>query len=155
MSVADDELQAALRGLVARVDPVPEGVREAGRAAFGWRRLDAELAELLDDSAVAGEALALTRGPEAAVRSVTFGTGRRTVDLDIVEDAGMRRLRGQLSPAAPAVVEVQRSDGEIVASAPSDELGRFRVTVAGEMTIRLRIVPPGGLEPLETAWIGV
>jgi hypothetical protein len=63
----DDPLVAELRTLVARVDPVPPLVTQVAKAALGWRRLDADLAELLSDSALETEALALARGPGVPV----------------------------------------------------------------------------------------
>jgi hypothetical protein len=46
----DERLVAELRTLVERVDPVPPLVTEAAKAAFDWRRLDANLSELRGDS---------------------------------------------------------------------------------------------------------
>ncbi len=48
----DDALMVELRHVVGRVDPIPEAVRIAARAAIEWRTLDAELAALVHDSAV-------------------------------------------------------------------------------------------------------
>ena len=50
MDDPDDTLVSELREYFARVDPVPPLVTEAAKAALGWRRLDADLAELLSDS---------------------------------------------------------------------------------------------------------
>ena len=44
--------------LFAEVDPVPPLVIETAKASLGWRRLDADLAELLSDSALEEEAFA-------------------------------------------------------------------------------------------------
>ena len=48
----DDALLAELAGILARVDPVPGEVTLAARSALAWRSMDAELAELLHDSAL-------------------------------------------------------------------------------------------------------
>ena len=48
----DDELLAELRAAIAEADLVTDRQREAARAAFTWRTVDAELAELLHDSAL-------------------------------------------------------------------------------------------------------
>ena len=65
MSVSDDRderLADELRALVAPSTPCPAEVEAFAKAALGWRRLDADLAELLSDSALEAEALAGVRG---------------------------------------------------------------------------------------------
>jgi hypothetical protein len=151
----DDSLEQELGDLLGRADPIPRTVMEAARAALGWRRLDAELAELLADSVLASEEPALARGVEAPLRSVTFGTGRRAIDLDVEERGEGRTLRGQLSPPAQATIEVQRQDGTTLASVPADTLGRFVVELPGAGTIRLRLTGDPQLGTIETAWITV
>ncbi len=151
----DDSLEQELGDLLGRADPIPPTVMEAGRAALGWRRLDAELAELLADSVLASEEPALARGTEAPLRSVTFGTGRRAIDLDVEERGEARTLRGQLSPPVQATIEVQRQDGTTLASVPADTLGRFVVELPGAGTIRLRLTGDPQLGTIETAWITV
>jgi hypothetical protein len=159
MSPTDAELERRLRQLVTHADPVPAVVVQAGRAALGWRRLDAELAELLGDSALDSAAPALTRSAGAALRSVTFATAQRTIDLEIVEHGAGWRLRGQLSPAMEARVEVQRVDGQILAATRSDGLGRFLAEVGSGGTVRLRVTGDAGAgagaDAIETAWVGL
>src|SRR5262245_45371457 len=48
----DEELLTALREVAGRADPAPDEVILAARSAIAYRRMDAELAELLYDSAV-------------------------------------------------------------------------------------------------------
>jgi hypothetical protein len=151
----DDSLEQELGDLFGRADPMPPTVVEAGRAALGWRRLDAELAELLADSVLASEEPALARGTEAPLRSVTFGTGRRAIDLDVEERGGGRTLRGQLSPPVQATIEVQRQDGTMLASVRADTFGRFVVELPSAGTIRLRLTGDPQLGTIETAWITV
>jgi hypothetical protein len=55
-------LLVELRGLINRLDQVPENVDEAARAAYTWRTIDAELAELTRDSLVDEENLHAVRG---------------------------------------------------------------------------------------------
>ena len=47
----DEDLLERLRAICEEVDPTPDLVIEMARAAFSLRRLDAELAELVLDSA--------------------------------------------------------------------------------------------------------
>jgi hypothetical protein len=154
-SYDDDTLEQELTELLGRADPMPPTVLEAGRAALGWRRLDAELAELLADSALGTEELSLARGVEVPLRSVTFGTGRRAIDLDVDERGQARTLRGQLSPAVQVTVEVQRQDGTTLASVRADSFGRFVVELPSAGTIRLRLTGDPELGTIETAWITV
>jgi hypothetical protein len=154
-SFDDDALEQELSELLGRADPMPPTVMEAGRAALGWRRLDAELAELLADSALGSGELALARGAEVPVRSVTFGTGRRAIDLDIDVHGERRTLRGQLSPPVQATIEVQRQDGTTLASVTADGFGRFVAELPSAGTIRLRLSGDPELGSIETAWITV
>jgi hypothetical protein len=151
----DDSLEQELSELLGRADPMPPTVLEAGRAALGWRRLDAELAELLEDSAMASAEPALARGAAAPVRSVTFGTTRWAIDLDVDERGRGRTLRGQVSPPVQATIEVQRQDGTTLASVRADPFGRFVVELESAGTIRLRLSGDPQLGTIETAWITV
>ena len=51
MTDKDATTEAELRAIFAHLDPVPQLLDDAARAAFGWRTVDAEIAELLRDSA--------------------------------------------------------------------------------------------------------
>ena len=63
MTDKDATTEAELRAIFSHVDPVPPLLDDAARAAFTWRTVDAELAELMRDSADASEeAGALVRG---------------------------------------------------------------------------------------------
>lgn len=150
---ADDRLVDELRALVGRVDPVPPLVIEAARAALGWRRLDAELAELLSDSSLDDSALALTRGAGAPVRYVIFAAGALTIDLEVHAQAQQRTLLGQLSPGAPGQVQIERGGGAEPVAVDADRLGRFRVTLPTGGPIRLALTDR--TPPVQTSWITV
>jgi hypothetical protein len=148
----DEALIEQLRSTL-QADAVPRAVTDAAKAAFGWRRIDAELAELLSDSALDAEP-ALARG-EALVRSVTFSAGKTIVELEIHQDRDRRTLLGQLSPAATWTVEVQQAGGGSAAeSVRSDLLGRFRIALEHGGTIRLRLSGANDAV-IETAWIPI
>jgi hypothetical protein len=156
MSDQDDEnLLAELRTLFERADPVPPLVVQAAEAALAWRRIDAELAELLSDSADETESLAIARGPDALVRAVTFGTGELAIDLEVQEEGPGRTLRGQLSPPVAAIVEVQTADQGTAAIAEPDSLGRFTAHLSEANPIRLRVRTEVGAAAhwVETSWI--
>lgn len=153
----DEQLMAELRTFFADVDPVPRSVTEFGRAALGWRRLDADLAELLSDSALEEKSLALARSGGSAVRSLTFNAAELTIDVEIHSEDGNRTLLGQLSPAPrAATVEVETVD-EVLLSAEADHLGRFRASFPASGPIRLRVVGPDAATPptVVTSWVTV
>ena len=150
--VPDDELLDDLRDIFRRTDPVPPEVTEFAQAALGWRRLDADLAELLADSALETNA-ALARCGDG--RWLTFRADDLTIDVEIQTDGDARTLLGQLAPPPlAATVEVQSTDGKVVGSAESDELGRFRLSLAAGGHLRLRVLREG-VSPVETSWFSV
>ena len=146
----NDELLDELRTVLRRTDPVPAEVADFAKAALGWRRLDAELAELLEDSALESESTALARGA-AGLRSLTFRSDELTIDVEVQPET----LLGQLAPPpAAATIELQIENGDIVASTESDALGRFRLALEGDGRFRLRILREGA-SPVETSWFSI
>jgi len=152
----DEALMAELRAFFAEADPVPPVVTETAKASLGWRRLDADLAELLSDSALEDESLALARGAGAPVRAVTFSSSALTIDLEVHVDDQSRTLLGALSPPASVELEIQ-TIAEAPLSATTDHLGRFRVRLPAGGPIRLRVLGGEGHTgpPVETSWITV
>ena len=151
----DEALVAELRDLFAHADPVPPLVTEAAKSSLSWRRLDAELAELLSDSALEEGSLAGARGG-APVRSVSFSADARTIDLEIHVNGEQRTLLGQIAPPASTQVEIQSAEGDTITTARSDDLGRFRINLAAGGLIRLVI--DDGADPslkIETSWIRI
>ena len=152
----DEMLMAELRVLFVDVDPVPPLVIETAKASLGWRRLDADLAELLSDSALEEEAFAVARGGDAPARAVTFSATGLTIDIEVHVDDPERTLLGQLSPPSAATIEIQTlADAPL--SSEADRLGRFRVRLPGGGPIRLRVLRANGQSgpPVETSWITV
>jgi hypothetical protein len=152
----DERLIAELRDLLGRTDPVPAEVTEFARAALGWRTLEADLAELLEDSVLESGALATTRSGAVASRRLGFRAADLSLDVELsTTEAGSRRLLGQLAPApARATVEVQGLDGEVIASAETDALGRFRLELAPADRVRLLVQRPG-VPPVATSWVSL
>jgi hypothetical protein len=154
VTVDDDreKLLDELRLLANDVDPVPSEVTTFADAALGWRRIDAELAELLSDSALESAATAAAvRGGERA-RSLTFRSSDLEIDLELQSGDGGMIILGQIAPAGRAWIEVQRDDESKLASAEADELGRFRLELAESGRVRLRVTRDGQA-PVETSWI--
>jgi hypothetical protein len=138
-----DELAAAMRA----EREVPARFVAAGKAAFAWRTVDAELAELTSDSARGDAALAGTRDDHAAVRTVTFAAGEVTIDIELTPDA----LLGQVVPAQRGELEVSVRDGS-TQTAAVDDVGWFSVRPRPAGTFRLTFRAPGK-QAVVTEWI--
>jgi hypothetical protein len=154
----DDALLAQLRHVVGQVDPVPEAVQIAARAAIEWRTLDAELAALVHDSAVEEAALAIRGAAATAPRALTFEAGDLTIEVEAetVDEAGGLCLVGQLLPPQAADVTVRHGD-ELVA-VRADERGRFAAygVARGPVSLRCRLDDQTGTSRLvETAWLTI
>src|SRR4051812_8339191 len=112
MTDEDATTETELRALFSRVDPVPPLLDEAARGAFTWRTVDAELAELMRDSADATseeEAGLLVRGGGHGPRQLSFESPRLGIELEVVATGpSSRRLDGQLLPPGTATVTVER-----------------------------------------------
>ena len=149
----DDELLRELRALIEQADSPPAEVAEFAKAALGWRRLDTDLAELLADSVLD---MSGVRSGEGA-RRLTFEAGDLSLDLEVRPEEGEgRQLLGQVAPApTTATVEAQSGDGELIATAVCDELGRFRLSLpgGGRVRLRIRLEPPAA--PVETSWFSL
>lgn len=154
----DDDLMAELRQVVAQVDPVPDAVRIAARAAIEWRTLEAELAALVHDSATDEPALAV-RGAATGPRALTFEAAGLTIEVEAEPERGgdgTLRLVGQLVPPQPAGVAVRH--GEELTAVHADERGRFaaRGVAPGPVRLRCRLdAAPGAGRLVETAWLTI
>ncbi|KWW99807.1 hypothetical protein C3Y87_07210 [Carbonactinospora thermoautotrophica] len=144
-----DELLDELRELLNEIDPVPAEVVEAAKASFTWRTVDAELAELTEDSALA-EAAGI-RGP-GGPRLLTFEAPDLTVVVEVSAIGDRRRMLGQLVPPYAAEVEVRHRDGTETVSA--DDLGRFTVeqVPAGPVSFACR---SASRRTVVTSWVTV
>jgi hypothetical protein len=147
-------MEDELRALFARMDPVPELVSEGARAAFTWRTIDAELAELMRDSAEleAGE-LAL-RSAAVGPRMLSFESPRLAIEAEVsMTGPRTRRVVGQIIPPLAATVVLERPGSRIAVEA--DELGRFFFEDAAAGPARLRaLLPDGGVE-IATPWTSI
>jgi hypothetical protein len=150
-SMTDDELLAALGEAVAEDASVSAQRREAARAAFTWRTVDDELAELLHDSAL--DAGAAVRSSAGTPRALTFGRSGLTLELEVAggDVLGEVVAEGAAADASgPARVTLQRPDIEDT-SVGADVAGFFRFPGVGAGPVRF-VVELGGWS-LTTPWV--
>lgn len=119
VSREDEKLLAKLREGLGESDAVPSDVTAFAKAAFTWRTIDAELAELDYDSI--DEDLPAGVRSSATARMISFQAGQWMLDVEY--DEAMGRLLGHVSPQATYTIELH-SAGALF-TVESDELGRF------------------------------
>lgn len=143
----DEQMIEALRDALASTDEVPTAFVEAGKAAFAWRTIDAELAALTYDSAWDTlDALAI-RSESAILRSLTFASDGWTVELELTPDA----VLGQLDPPEAGTVTA-RGEGGKLATADIDDLGFFVLRPVPTIPYRL-VCTAGSGTTILTGWI--
>ena len=145
-----DQFAARLRTLGRRMDPSPPAVTSAAKAAFQWRTVDAELAELTYDSWMDDRELVGVRG-RGGRRQLTFEAPGLTVEVEVA-DGPAPGLVGQLVPAHPGTVELRHDEG--VLTLVVDDLGRFSAPhlPAGPLSLRCTA---DAASPVETEWVAV
>ncbi|MQA35465.1 hypothetical protein [Modestobacter roseus] len=136
---ADERLLHDLARVARDRDPVPTDLLEFARQSLTWRTVDAELAELTADSHEVARAVR-TAGDD--VRLLTFSAGDLRLDVEVLAEGATRRLVGELSPAQPARVVLEHTDGTLTED--TDELGRFLLDGVPVGLVRLRCTPEGG-----------
>jgi hypothetical protein len=130
----DDQLLAALG---EALQGPPGSLVEEAKALYTWREVDAELAQLIHDSALDDNLVAGMRAELASVRRLAFETraGDVTLELEVTPDG----IVGQVWPRPlSAELEVGTKDGA-VRVVELDEVGGFFV----------HLVPPG---PFRLSW---
>jgi hypothetical protein len=136
---SNDMLLRELGRIAAVVDPVPELVYTLGRAALDLRRLDAELAELVDDSALDDAPLTGVRG-SAGVRMLFYEGGDIGVELHVTRHEHRSSALGQVTGNHYSSVRVEAPDGHF--TVPVDDLGRFDVDELPGRLFRLHLLHP-------------
>lgn len=130
----DEGLLARLRDGLAESDTVPSDVTSFAKAAFSWRTIDAELAELDYDSV--DEDLPAGVRSSSTARMISFQAGQWMLDVEFDETAG--RLLGHISPQDEYTIELHSSGA--LFTVQSDELGRFEANgvSSGPLSLVLR-----------------
>jgi hypothetical protein len=153
MHEPDDELEAELRRLAAGREPVPAELVQAAVDAFGWRNIDAELAELVYDSLLDTDEASLVRGPPGQ-RLVSFAVGGITIDVEVSSAGPGRSVMGQIAPPQRATVDIRYRQETVTVE--TDDLGRFRSGPLPPGPASLRLRPPSGGGPaIVTDWISL
>lgn len=143
----DAALFAALRAAVEARAAVPAAFVEAGKNAYAWHGIDAELASLSYDSLQDAGRPSGVRSEAAAVRALTFQSERFSIEVEVTDDA----LFGQLVPPAPGMAELQARSGQVV-TVPIDDVGCFTFGQRPDGAFRLRC-HTGSQADVRTGWV--
>jgi hypothetical protein len=148
LNPADRRLLAEVHKALNEVDPVPHAVLNSAKAALTWLTIDAELAALAEDTALA------TAGVRGAspTRSLTFESEAGVLTFDVSGEGETRQIVGQAD--RPADLTVRHNGNPITVA--TDALGRFRIdgVLAGPVSLHcvFRDTPES---PIVTSWIVV
>lgn len=140
----DDDILAGLRRAAASIDPLPEHVAAAARAALATRRLDDELAELTLDSALAGAAVR----SDDDVRVLSYRAEGVTLELQLEHGSPLRGLA--TGTTGQAVVETRDATREVMVGAD----GLFSVPGLPGGPLRVRVRTADGRRVV-TPWVTV
>ncbi|WP_194924828.1 hypothetical protein [Catenulispora pinisilvae] len=147
-SAEDIKLLSALGAMFDEIDPVPPEVVRAGYAAFTWHTIDAELAELAEDSKLAGAGS--VRGTDT--RLLTFEAPSVSVVVEVTEVGERRKLVGQLIPACSSTLRIEHPAGATTVAV--DEQGLFSAESLPAGPARVALSVPGG-GAVVTSWVTV
>jgi hypothetical protein len=145
----DDQLLAAVDDALREARDVPREFVEAGKAAYAWHNIDAELAALTYDSADDRRLAAATRAERAALRDLTFATPQLKIHIQVTDKA----LHGQIVPPQRSDIELRTSQQPPVVISTDDD-GWFTVQPIPIGSFRLHCRTATGATAL-TDWIAV
>lgn len=128
----DEQLIAALGGALREAEP-PVRFVEAGKAAFAWRNVDAELAALAYDSSRGDLDAVAMRTERAPLRAMTFSAAHVSIEIEV----GPESVVGQLLPPQPGEIEVLDDSSTAVRCIPVDDVGCFVLRPAPDGRFRL------------------
>jgi hypothetical protein len=140
LDASNDALLRQLGLIAERLEPAPALVYQLGYAAFAFRSLDAELAELVDDSALQADELAGVRG-DSDVRMLFYQASELAVELHVTRREGRHSALGQVVGGSVTAVRVESLERE--ETLPIDDLGRFDVDDLPRGPFRIHLVDPG------------
>lgn len=145
-SAEEEWLVDALRRGLSDSDPAPSDVTDFAKAAFSWRAVDAELAELDFDSV--DEDMPAGVRSSATARMISFQSGPWTLDVEF--DSASSRLMGAISPQVAYSIDMHTAAG--LFTVDSDEVGRFEFEglASGPLSLVLRLA---GGTVIKTRWV--
>lgn len=138
----DDRMLERIGEAFEELDPIPGHLSDAARAAFSWRRADAELAELLFDSAT--DELVGVRGTSSERRSFRFGTDDFVIRVHLTAET----MIVMVEPPLSVPCRIAGEDG--VAEYHTDEYGELAVD-APDFPVRVEVDLPAGT--VVTPWV--
>lgn len=141
----DEQLLAELGEALHTAGEVPERFIAAGKAAFAWRSVDAELAALAEEMS-GGTAPAGTRAEHAVVRALSFRAANLSIELEVTAEA----ILGQIVPPSAGRVEVQTQAGA-ERETTVDDSGWFTIRPLPSTMFRLQLRTGSG--DVVTEWI--
>ena len=147
-----DALLARLGEIVDVVDPVPEPIYQMAYGAYALRDLDAELARLVDDSALDGAVPAGVRSGGSDVRTLSFQGRDVTIELQVTRHAERRSVLGEV--VGGEVAEIRLEGSRLAEAVAVDDLGRFSVDDLPSGPVRLRIADGTGTQVV-TDWVAL
>lgn len=142
---SDEQLLAELREAVQTADEVPAEFVAAGKAAFAWRTVDAELAALTEEMSGEAEPAGM-RTEHAVVRALSFRAVNVSIELEVTSEA----ILGQVVPPGAGQVEVQTQAGA-ESEAAVDVSGWFTIRPLPSAMFRLHLRTGAG--DVVTEWI--
>jgi hypothetical protein len=143
----DDQLLAALGEAMRARQAVPAEFIEAGKSAYGWHNIDAELAQLTYDSSRDERWSVTVRSETASVRALTFASAHFSIDLEVTEDF----LLGQITPPREGTIETRTGAGDATATR-IDESGCFSIQPIPASPFRLHYRAADGTD-MVTGWM--
>jgi hypothetical protein len=145
MTGPDDSLLRRLGAMLDGADPPPNQVVEAALGAFDWRDPDAQLARLVDSTALATAAV---RGDASTLR--TYRLNGLDIDIEVTVDGHHVTVLGQVAPARRLDVRAEQLGG--ARDTATDAWGRFAFD--GLSTGPTRLAFHDGSGPIAvTPWI--
>lgn len=143
----DEQLLGALKEALRARRAVPPEFVEAGKNAYAWHNIDAELAQLTYDSIHDRDRALSMRSETASIRALTFTTAHLAIELEVSGD----HLLGQIIPPRDGTIEIHTRAGQVAAVAV-DELGCFPIYPIPPSPFRLHCRTADGADFI-TGWI--
>jgi hypothetical protein len=145
----DDALIAALRRAVRARQAVPPEFVAAGKSAYAWHNIDAELARLTYDSVRDAGAVAAVRAEDASIRALTFRSANLAIELEVTGDS----VLGQVVSAQAQSVRIQLRTGA-ESQVAVDEIGCFSIRPIPAVPFQLQVHTADGLD-VRTGWVSL